>query len=211
MDVVAGRVDVGIRKGCGSEACWELFESFFVPVWRQSEAIRNEVHNKWDDFLIRLETFEQLAHDLREELRGKMDQRIVSMNGEIEKFGSRWQSLKPKPADDCTIEDARKYAKQLAGAQGRGNDRIQNSLVVFFNGDILKGPVDLLRTKANDGMDVRVGRPQGTGHRASSGLRGFRAAAPGAVKRGGVGGGMCQNRDLDAPQNIVVFPGFASI
>mmetsp|Transcript_20850 Transcript_20850/g.49497 ORF Transcript_20850/g.49497 Transcript_20850/m.49497 type:complete len:235 (+) Transcript_20850:1232-1936(+) len=37
-------------------------------------------------------------------------------------------------------------------------------------------------------MDVRVGRPQGTGHRASSGLRGFRAAAPGAVKRGGVGG-----------------------
>jgi len=73
----------------------------------------NEVHNKWDDFLIRLETFEQLAHDLREELRGKMDQRIVSMNGEIEKFGSRWQSLKPKPADDCTIEDARKYAKQM--------------------------------------------------------------------------------------------------
>ncbi|CAE8588828.1 unnamed protein product [Polarella glacialis] len=73
----------------------------------------NEVHNKWEEFQIRLEAFEQLAGDLREELRGKMDQRIVTMNSEIEKFASRWQSLKPKTATDCSIEEAKKNAQQM--------------------------------------------------------------------------------------------------
>ncbi|CAE7570289.1 DYH1B [Symbiodinium sp. CCMP2456] len=73
----------------------------------------SEVQNKWEDFLIRLEAFEQLANDLREELRGKMDQRIAQMNSDIDKFASRWQSLKPKTADDCSIEEAKKNAQQM--------------------------------------------------------------------------------------------------
>eukprot|EP00931_Biecheleriopsis_adriatica_P043590 TRINITY_DN24917_c0_g1_i1.p1 TRINITY_DN24917_c0_g1~~TRINITY_DN24917_c0_g1_i1.p1 ORF type:complete len:4311 (+),score=994.91 TRINITY_DN24917_c0_g1_i1:69-13001(+) len=73
----------------------------------------NEVLNKWEEFQIKLEAFEQLAADLREELRGKMDQRIVTMNADIEKFASRWQSLKPKTADDCSIDEAKKNAQQM--------------------------------------------------------------------------------------------------
>lgn len=73
----------------------------------------NEVHNKWEEFLIRLETFEQLACELREELRGKMDQRIKSMNEDVEKFASRWQSLKPKTAENCSIDEAKKNAQQM--------------------------------------------------------------------------------------------------
>lgn len=73
----------------------------------------NEVQNKWDDFLIRLEAFEQLAHDLREELKGKMDQRILAMNSDIEKFASRWQSLKPKSMDSFSMEDAKRNAQQM--------------------------------------------------------------------------------------------------
>eukprot|EP00438_Fugacium_kawagutii_P026834 Skav224731 [mRNA] locus=scaffold699:573890:588190:- [translate_table: standard] len=73
----------------------------------------NEVQNKWDDFLIKLEAFEQLAHDLREELKGKMDQRILAMNSDIEKFASRWQSLKPKTMENFSMEDAKRNAQQM--------------------------------------------------------------------------------------------------
>jgi dynein heavy chain 2 len=74
-----------------------------------------DVHSKFEEFHIRLEAFETLAAELREELRGKMDQRIITMNGEIEKFASRWQSLKPKTAADCSLDEAKKERTSNAG------------------------------------------------------------------------------------------------
>jgi len=72
-----------------------------------------EVHQKFEEFQIRLEAFEVLATELREELRGKMDQRIQNMNADIEKFASRWQSLKPKTADNCSMDVAKANAQKM--------------------------------------------------------------------------------------------------
>eukprot|EP00928_Gymnodinium_smaydae_P079340 TRINITY_DN632_c0_g1_i3.p1 TRINITY_DN632_c0_g1~~TRINITY_DN632_c0_g1_i3.p1 ORF type:complete len:2255 (+),score=688.11 TRINITY_DN632_c0_g1_i3:125-6889(+) len=77
-----------------------------------------DMHQKYEEFQLRLEAFEQLANELREELKGKMDQRIQNMNAEIEKFASRWQSLKPKTATDCSIDEARKNAAAMQEWQG---------------------------------------------------------------------------------------------
>lgn len=77
----------------------------------------SEMHNKFEEFHIRLEAFETLAAELREELRGKMDQRIQNMNAEIEKFASRWQSLKPKTADNCSLEEAKANAASMQNWQ----------------------------------------------------------------------------------------------
>lgn len=74
----------------------------------------SEMHHKFEEFQIRLQAFEQLACELREELRAKMDQRIENMKTDIEKFASRWQSLKPEAKDGCTLEEARRNAEQMA-------------------------------------------------------------------------------------------------
>lgn len=73
----------------------------------------SEMHNKFEEFHIKLEAFETLAAELREELRGKMDQRKQNMMAEIEKFSSRWTSLKPKTAADCSLEEARRNAESM--------------------------------------------------------------------------------------------------
>jgi dynein heavy chain 2 len=81
-----------------------------------------EVQNKFDDFVARLGAFEELAQELRQELRDKMDGRIKNMNSEIEMFQSRWQGTKPKTAEGCTIEEAKKNAEVMQDWQAKWTD-----------------------------------------------------------------------------------------
>ena len=73
----------------------------------------SDLDQLWDEFQVRLGAFQSLACELKEELRGKMDQRIQAMNVEIEKFASRWHSLKPKTAADCSLEEAKRNCSKM--------------------------------------------------------------------------------------------------
>eukprot|EP00392_Amoebophrya_sp_AT5.2_P002499 g2504.t1 len=73
-----------------------------------------QLHEKYDEFELRLQTFETLAAELREELLSKMGDRVGNMNIEIEKFASKWQALKPKAnKNSCTLAEARSNAGEM--------------------------------------------------------------------------------------------------
>jgi dynein heavy chain 2 len=73
----------------------------------------NPVQNKFVEFQSRLEKFGQFAADRREELRSRIDARIQGANQDIEKFQSRWTSLKPKTAQNISITEAENNAQQM--------------------------------------------------------------------------------------------------
>jgi len=50
---------------------------------------------RWDDFDIALEAFNDMIEEQREALKLTIEDEIVTLNENIEKFGSRWRQLKP--------------------------------------------------------------------------------------------------------------------
>ncbi|CAD7952833.1 unnamed protein product, partial [Amoebophrya sp. A25] len=79
-------------------------------------ASTEEMHllqEKYDEFQLRLQTFETLAAELRAELLSKMGDRVNNMNIEIEKFASKWQALKPKASKQLTLAEARANAAEM--------------------------------------------------------------------------------------------------
>lgn len=81
------------------------------------EDLIKQIHDRFDEFELRLQTFETLAAELREELMSKMEDRERGMNGEIEKFASKWQALRPKIRADCSLAEARDNAKEMEAWQ----------------------------------------------------------------------------------------------
>ncbi|CAD7969929.1 unnamed protein product, partial [Amoebophrya sp. A120] len=97
-----------------------LLKSVYSQAFNQSGAEGEKMvllHEKYDEFELRLQTFETLAAELREELLSKMTDRVANMNLEIEKFESKWQALKPKlstsTAKTITLVEARENAEQM--------------------------------------------------------------------------------------------------
>lgn len=50
---------------------------------------------RWDDFDIALEAFNDMIEEQKEALKLTLEDEVVTLNENIEKFGARWRQLKP--------------------------------------------------------------------------------------------------------------------
>ena len=50
---------------------------------------------RWDDFDIALEAFNDMVEEQKESLKGSLEEDVVNLNVNIDKFGNRWRQLKP--------------------------------------------------------------------------------------------------------------------
>merc|ERR1719313_1989696 len=69
---------------------------------------------RWEEFQDRLERFESQAKEMKEGLRARMAQEQESAVREIEKFASRWTTLRPKAEDGMPVAEVRANAKKMA-------------------------------------------------------------------------------------------------
>lgn len=68
---------------------------------------------RWDDFDIGLEAFNEMIEEQKEALKGTLDEDVVKVNQDIDKFSSRWRQLKPSEVKDWGFAEVQKIFDSL--------------------------------------------------------------------------------------------------
>ena len=92
---------------------------------------------RWDDFDISLEAFNDMIEEQKEALKGTLEEETVSLNVNIDKFGSRWRQLKPTDVKSWEYDEVMRvfdalddWKKQFAELQEQA-ETLTNNMVTF--------------------------------------------------------------------------------
>ena len=67
----------------------------------------------WENFEISMDAFDDMMEEERKEIMGRVDDEIIQVNQNIEKFASRWQALKPTEVQDWSEKGIEQVFQQL--------------------------------------------------------------------------------------------------
>ncbi|CAM9134653.1 unnamed protein product [Chrysoparadoxa australica] len=68
---------------------------------------------RWDEFEIAMEAFNDMVEEQKEALVGVLEEEVISLNQGIDKFGQRWQALRPSEQSSWAPEDVAKVFASL--------------------------------------------------------------------------------------------------
>ena len=70
---------------------------------------------RWDTLEIAMEAFNEMIEEQKEQLKTVLEERVMELNQEIEKFAQRWSALKPKEMASWARDAVLKVFADLAG------------------------------------------------------------------------------------------------
>lgn len=77
---------------------------------------------RWDDFDIMLEAFNDMVEEQKEALKGSLEEDVVNLNVNIDKFGNRWRQLKPGEVKSWEYADVQRVFESLEDWKKQFND-----------------------------------------------------------------------------------------
>ena len=70
--------------------------------------------DQWENLEIAIEAFDTILEEAKEKMKGEVDRAVVDCNMELDKFGQRWQALKPKELSEWSDEAVQNIFLALA-------------------------------------------------------------------------------------------------
>lgn len=74
-----------------------------------------DIIQRWEKFRDRLGAFQDYLTDQKQQLQGKLQERLHQAMVDVDRFVSAWQGLRPKPSDKPTPQLAAEHMRMLTG------------------------------------------------------------------------------------------------
>lgn len=68
---------------------------------------------RWDDFDIGLEAFNDMIEEQKEALKGTLDEDVINVNKDVDRFASKWRQAKPSEVKDWSFDAVQKIFDSL--------------------------------------------------------------------------------------------------